>query len=60
MDPIFEFIQDKPWFGVVTAVVALASAIAAITPTPAPGSKWAILYKIVDYLAINVGKAKQK
>lgn len=60
MDTILQLVQDQPWFGVVTAVIALASAIAAATPTPKEGTLLAKLYKIVDFLALNVGKAKQK
>jgi hypothetical protein len=44
---------------VVASVVTTASAIAAITPTPKPGSRWAKLYKIIDFAALNIGKAKQ-
>jgi hypothetical protein len=39
-------------------VVAAASAIAAITPTPSSDSFIGKLYKIVDWLALNIGKAK--
>lgn len=60
MDTILQFIQNQPWYGVVTAVIALASAIAALTPTPTEGSTLAKLYKIIDVLALNVGKAKDK
>jgi hypothetical protein len=38
MDTIIQLIQDNPWFGVVTAAIALASAVAAATPTPKKGS----------------------
>jgi hypothetical protein len=58
MDTILQFIQTQPWYGVVAAVIALASAIAAITPTPAEGSTLSKLYKVIDLLALNVGKAK--
>lgn len=58
MDTILQFIQTQPWYGVVAAVIALASAIAAITPTPAEGSTLGKVYKIIDLLALNVGKAK--
>jgi hypothetical protein len=44
----------------LTAVVAAASAIAAITPTPTDDSIAAKAYKIVDWLALNIGKAKDK
>jgi hypothetical protein len=45
---------------VATSTVTLASALAAVTPTPKDDkiSKW--LYKIVDLIALNVGKAKDK
>ena len=44
----------------LSAVVAAASAIAALTPTPTDDSLAAKAYKIVDWLALNVGKAKDK
>lgn len=44
----------------ITAVVAAASAIAALTPTPKDDTWAGKLYKIVDWLALNVGKAKDK
>jgi hypothetical protein len=44
----------------LTAVVAAASAIAAITPTPKDDSIAAKAYKVVDWLALNIGKAKDK
>ena len=60
MDIIFEFFADKPWFHWVTAVVAAASAFAAISPTPEKGSTLAKIYAVIDLLAINIGKAKDK
>ena len=44
----------------LSAIVAAASAIAALTPTPTDDSLVAKAYKIVDWLALNVGKAKDK
>lgn len=61
MDNIINaIIQSNPWIGVITAVIALASAIAAATPTPKKGSFWAKIYKVIDWLALNVAKAKDK
>jgi len=60
MELILQFVQDKPWFGVAAATVALASSIAAITPTPRKGSVLARLYSLIDLLALNIGKAKNK
>jgi len=58
MDTLLNLISDQSWFGIVTAVIALASAIAAATPTPKQGTVLAKLYFIIDLLALNVGKAK--
>jgi hypothetical protein len=44
----------------VTAIVAAASAVAALTPTPKDNGWIAKAYKLVDWLALNVGKAKDK
>jgi len=60
MDTILQLVQDNPWFGVVTAIVALASAVAAATPTPEKGTFLSKVYSIVDWAALNIGKAKQK
>lgn len=57
---VITFIQDQPWFGVLAATVALASSIAAITPTPQKGTILAKVYGIIDLLALNIGKAKDK
>jgi hypothetical protein len=45
--------------GVATAIVTAASAIAALTPTPKDDTWVAKIYKVVDWLALNVGKAKE-
>lgn len=50
MDPIQIF----------TAIVTVFSAIAAATPTPQEGTWMSKVYKLVDFLALNVGKAKDK
>lgn len=60
METLIEYIQQYPWFNVVTAAVTLASAIAAITPTPKSGSILAKVYAVIDLIALNVGKAKNK
>lgn len=41
------------------AVVTLASAIAAMTPTPRDDDYWGRAYRIVEILALNIGRAKQ-
>lgn len=58
MELLVNLVQTQSWFGIFTAVVALASAIAAATPTPAAGTPLAKLYAVIDFLALNFGKAK--
>ena len=42
-----------------TTIVTIASIVAAVTPTPKDDGWLAKLYKFIDLLAINIGKAKQ-
>lgn len=60
MEIIVDFFKNESWFNIFSAVVMLASAIAASTPTPKEGTWQAVVYKIIDFLAINIGKAKDK
>ena len=46
--------------GALTSIVTGASALAALTPTPKDDSFIGKLYKVVDFLALNIGKAKDK
>jgi hypothetical protein len=57
---IQQFVEGEAWFNWFTAIVTAASSFAALTPTPQEGTFWAKLYKVIDFLAINVGKAKEK
>ena len=45
---------------IITMIVTVASLIAASTPTPKDDIWIGKLYKLVDLLALNIGKAKQK
>ena len=58
---IFTYVFDNSdkIIAVVTAVIAVASAIAALTPTPDDDTLVGKAYRIVDWLALNIGKAKQ-
>lgn len=60
MNTILELITGNDVLNVITAIVALASAIAAATPTPTPGTFLAKLYALIDFAALNIGKAKDK
>ena len=44
----------------ITAIVAIASLVAAVTPTPKGDKFLGKLYKGIDFLALNIGKAKDK
>ena len=43
----------------VTAIVTISSIIAASTPTPKDDIWIGKIYKLIDMLAINIGKAKE-
>jgi len=58
---IFEYMEMVP------IVIAAASSLAALTPTPKDdemvskvGKAWAKVYKVVDILALNIFRAKDK
>lgn len=61
MMEIFTWVSEN-WDGilaVLTGAVALASAVAALTPTPSDDTVVGKLYKLIDWLALNIGKAKE-
>ena len=60
MDMILDFISEKPWFGLVAAIIAAAAAFCAATPTPKEGTWVSKVYKAVEFLAFNIGKAKAR
>jgi len=60
MELITNLLMNNSYISVITAVIALFSAIAAVTPTPKEGTFLSTLYKLVDLLALNIGKAKDK
>ena len=53
-----EFIFNT--IALITGIVTVSSLIAASTPTPKDDVWIGKLYKIIDLLALNIGKAKQK
>jgi hypothetical protein len=58
LDILAQFLPNANWFAVITALVTLASAITAATPTPAPGTPLAKFYKLIEILALNIGRSK--
>lgn len=61
MQQVINYIIDNAdsILGAATAVVAAASAICAMTPTPKDDSIVAKVYKVIEWLALNVGNAKK-
>ena len=51
---VIQIIQIIPW------LVAGASLIAALTPTPSDDKIVGKLYKVLDWFALNIGRAKEK
>ena len=54
MEMIFNLVS---W---ITIIVTVASLIAASTPTPTDDVWIGKLYKLIDWAALNIGKAKEK
>tara|TARA_R100001460_G_scaffold20623_1_gene42609 strand:- start:275 stop:472 length:198 start_codon:yes stop_codon:yes gene_type:complete len=54
METIMSLVQ---W---ITSIVTIASIVAASTPTPKDDEWIGKLYKLIDLLAVNIGKAKQQ
>ena len=46
--------------GWIAIVVTVASIIVAVTPTPKDDAIVGKIYRILDWCALNVGKAKEK
>jgi len=47
------------WLGIVTGVVCAASIVCALTPSPKDDAMIGKLYKLLEMLALNIGKAKK-
>ena len=60
MEQLISFVQDEVWFNWVTAIIAAAAVITASTPTPTQGSVLGYVYWVIDFLALNIAKAKDK
>ena len=45
-------------FGIATTIIAAASAIAALTPTPKDDTFVGKAYKVINWLALNIFNAK--
>jgi|TARA_R100001463_G_scaffold132232_1_gene192757 hypothetical protein len=57
---MLEFIQYIiGWVQVIPFIVMGASLVCALTPTPVDDKWVAKAYKVLDWCALNIGKAKQ-
>jgi|TARA_E500000318_G_C3495391_1_gene186181 hypothetical protein len=54
LEYIVRWVQIVPW------IVMGASLIAALTPTPSDDMWVKKIYSVLDWMALNVGKAKDK
>ena len=46
--------------GVIPWIVSICSMIAAMTPTPLDDNLVGKAYKVIDWFALNIGRAKEK
>ena len=54
LDTIMKIVGVVPW------IISICSMIAALTPTPIDDNLIGKAYKVIDWFAINIGKAKDK
>ena len=54
LDTILKIVGVVPW------IVSICSMLAALTPTPVDDNLIGKAYKIIDWFALNIGKAKDK
>lgn len=55
-----EFFAAFPaWLNALLSLVAAASAITALTPTPRDDNIVGRIYRVLEWLALNVGRAKE-
>jgi len=54
LDTIMKIVGVVPW------VISICSMISALTPTPIDDNLVGKAYKIIDWFAINIGRAKEK
>jgi hypothetical protein len=53
----FDYLPD--WLNAVTGVIAAASAVTALTPTPKDDRLLGRAYRVLQILALNIGFAKK-
>ena len=53
------FDQVPSWLSVASGIVAAASAVTAMTPTPRDDALLGKIYQVIELLALNIGHAKE-
>lgn len=60
LNGVAEFFAAFPaWLNALLSLVAAASAITALTPTPRDDNIVGRIYRVLEWLALNVGRAKE-
>ena len=54
LDTIMKIVGVVPW------VISICAMIAALTPTPLDDNLVGKAYKVIDWFALNIGRAKEK
>ena len=54
LDTIMKIVGVIPW------IVSICSMIAAMSPTPLDDNLVGKAYKVIDWFALNIGRAKEK
>lgn len=57
---MWDFILTNDIVHIITAVVTLASAITAVTPTPKDDGVVSSIYKVIEILGLVTERAKEK
>ncbi|MCP1337268.1 hypothetical protein [Futiania mangrovi] len=61
MDTILSLLEAVPaWLTAILGLVSAASAITALTPTPRDDEIAGKLYRVLEVLALNIGRAKDQ
>jgi len=56
---LFNLLDVVPsWLSALSGIVAAASAVTALTPTPRDDRVVGKIYRVLDLLALNIGRAK--
>jgi len=61
MEAIIAWVMAHEWAVYITTVITIASALMAVLPSTLKGEKWwNVGMKVLNFLAVNIGKNKSK